>query len=618
MLGFVTSALQGVLLCSFWWTSINANLDSRDLIPWGWQCESGRCVKKYSTVDSGLVTLNTCKLTCGRAGALWPLPTTSSVGDEVALFLPDNISFQPTCQSEVCNLLEEAFAIFKDNLQRYHPGYSNGDAPWLGPWNATTEAHLLYVDVTVTGVNSSLTLETDESYELSVTTSGDVTTAVIIGSTFFGARHALETLSQLVEYHETADALMVVKQAAVSDAPVFPYRGVLLDTARNYISVSSLQRTIDAMAASKLNTLHWHITDTHSFPLVVDTVPNMNFYGTYNPNEVYTPDDIIALKEYARVRGVRLLPELDAPAHSGNGWQWGEMAGLGKLAVCVNQEPWQDYCVEPPCGQLNFANHNMYDVLSLIYEELVRLFSPMDLFHFGGDEINVHCWNSTEEIFTWMISNGYGVDAAAYYSQWATFQEKARQLLVAAAEDEGIQGVIWTSELTDPDHLESYLNASQYIIQIWTTKDDPMIKELLTRGYRVIFSNYDAWYLDCGMGAWVGEGNNWCSPYKGWQTVYENNPYDIANSQTGSPHTDLIVGGEAALWTEQADDATVDSKLWPRASALAERLWSNPSTNWYAAESAFIQHRQRLVKRGIQAERIQPQWCHQNEGLCYL
>lgn len=268
---------------------------------------------------------------------MWPLPTTSSIGNQVAFFLPDNISFQKTCQNEVCNLLDEAFSIFKDNLLRYHPSYSNGDAPWIGPWNATTEAHTLYLDVTVTGINSTLTLDTNESYELSVTTSGDLTTAIIVGPTYFGARHAMETLSQLVEYHETADALMVVQQAVVIDAPVFPYRGLMLDTSRNYINVLVLRRTIDAMAASKLNTLHWHITDTHSFPLVVDSVPNMNFYGAYSPTEVYTHDDIVSLKEYAKVRGIRLLPELDAPAHSGNGWQWGEMAGVGKLAVCVNQ-----------------------------------------------------------------------------------------------------------------------------------------------------------------------------------------------------------------------------------------------------------------------------------------
>ena len=102
---------------------------------------------------------------------------------------------------------------------------------------------------------------------------------------------------------------------------------------------------------------------------------------------------------------------------------------------------------------------------------------------------------------------------------------------------------------------------SQYIIQIWSTRDDPVISEMLSMGHRLIFSKYDAWYLSCGAGAWMGDGNSWCSPYKGWQTVYDNSPHEIVQTLTGSPHTELILGGEAALWTEQVDSNTVDSKV---------------------------------------------------------
>ncbi|KAG0725328.1 Chitooligosaccharidolytic beta-N-acetylglucosaminidase [Chionoecetes opilio] len=516
------------------------------------------CVKEAAA--AGLVTLNVCKLTCGSTGMLWPRPASAVVGERVSLFLPKSITFQPTCHVAVCPLLQQAYDIFLDTLQRHHPDYAEGGAPWTGPWNTTTEGHGLHLDVTVAGADVTLTLDTDESYDLTVTTKHDVTSVIIIAKTYFGARHAMETLSQLVDYHETADALMVV-EATVADAPAFPYRGLLLDTSRNFVSVASLERTVDAMAANKLNTLHWHITDSHSFPLVLDSLPNMAYYGAYSARQVYTPDQVRSLKKYAQVRGVRLLPELDAPAHVGNGWQWAEKEGLGRLAVCVNQEPWQDYCVEPPCGQLNLANPAVYQVLGQIYQELAHLFSPLELFHFGGDEVNLNCWNSTREIYAWMESNKHGTDASAYYGQWAVFQEHARKLLQEATGDGDVLGMLWTSHLTEPEYLESSLNSSQYIIQIWTMKNDSSIQELLSRGYRVIFSNYDAWYLDCGAGAWVGEGNNWCSPYKGWQTVYDNSPHDIAIQQTGSPHTDLILGGEAALWTEQVDDATLDSKV---------------------------------------------------------
>lgn len=112
--------------------------------------------------------------------------------------------------------------------------------------------------------------------------------------------------------------------------------------------------------------------------------------------------------------------------------------------------------------------------------------------------------------------------------------------------------------MTEFGRADQYLDRDKYIIQIWTAGSDPLINELLQKNFRVIFSNYDAWYLDCGFGAWVGEGNNWCSPYKGWQLVYDNSPLDMA----GSPdYYQLVIGGEAPLWAEQVDGQNLDSKV---------------------------------------------------------
>ena len=77
--------------------------------------------------------------------------------------------------------------------------------------------------------------------------------------------------------------------------------------------------------------------------------------------------------------------------------------------------------------------------------------------------------------------------------------------------------ILWTNSLTEEGHVEKYLSKDDYIIQIWTKGNDSVVKELIEKDFKVIFSNYDAWYLDCGYSSWVGEGNNWCSPYKGWQ-----------------------------------------------------------------------------------------------------
>lgn len=131
-------------------------------------------------------------------------------------------------------------------------------------------------------------------------------------------------------------------------------------------------------------------------------------------------------------------------------------------------------------------------------------------------------------------------------------------------------------------------------------------------------------YLFIRFGAWIGEGNNWCSPYIGWQKVYMNDPKSaIRKNYAGKSEFPMdkinkqVLGAEAALWSEQSDEITLDSRLWPRGCALAERLWSNPVEDWRFAEARILTQRQRMLARGISSDLVEPLWCHQNEGLCY-
>ena len=222
----------------------------------------------------------------------------------------------------------------------YHPDYdfSTSSAPWIVPANQTIANHVLMVELSITNPDDRITITTDESYSLEIVSSIDQTTASITGATFFGVRHGLETLSQLIIYDELNGALQIVNSFSVkNDTPAFPYRGLSLDTSRSYFSVEDIKRTIDTLSGSKLNTLHWHITDSQSFPMVIESLPDMHYYGALSPKKVYNRADIQDIVEYGRVRGVRVLPELDAPAHAGNGWQWGPKQGLGNLSVCVNR-----------------------------------------------------------------------------------------------------------------------------------------------------------------------------------------------------------------------------------------------------------------------------------------
>jgi hexosaminidase len=130
---------------------------------------------------------------------------------------------------------------------------------------------------------------------------------------FFGARNALETLSQLIVYDNIRNEMLIVAGAEFEDAPKFRYRGILLDTSRNYFSVESIKRVIEGMAMTKLNTFHWHITDSHSFPLVLNSQPELSKLGAYTPEKIYTANDVEDIVRYGKARGVRVLPEFDAP-----------------------------------------------------------------------------------------------------------------------------------------------------------------------------------------------------------------------------------------------------------------------------------------------------------------
>lgn len=132
----------------------------------------------------------------------------------------------------------------------------------------------------------------------------------------------METLSQLIVFDDLRRELKVADEVYIVDAPKYPYRGILLDTSRNYVDKKTILRTIEGMAMSKLNTFHWHITDSQSFPYVSRTWPKFVKYGSYTPTKIYTPEMINEVVEYALVRGIRVLPEFDAPAHVGEGWQW--------------------------------------------------------------------------------------------------------------------------------------------------------------------------------------------------------------------------------------------------------------------------------------------------------
>ncbi|KAL5255839.1 hypothetical protein ACHWQZ_G011167 [Mnemiopsis leidyi] len=567
---------------------------------WSYKCGQDSVCQRVPLADTNgeYIPLPKCRLACKAGGTLWPFPTGEvRIGSEVVSVNVGDFSIEAARTTR----LQEAVAVFKNHFKSF---------------TAPGEAQVK-VQFQISDESSDLSLATDESYRLWIQTHNGNSIVVITALTFQGGRHGLETLSQLIQCED--QSCYMSAEVLISDAPKYPWRGVLLDTSRNYFTVPTIKKVIDGLSASKLNTFHWHITDTHSFPFYSKRRPKMTEWGAYSPEQIYTEEDIKDIVHYADVRGVRVLPELDAPAHSGNGYQWGEEEGLGKLAVCVNRDPWEKYCVEPPCGQMNLANPNLYDVVEDIYRDMLDTFTG-SAFHIGGDEVNFNCWNTTKEVTDYMDGKNIPRTEEGFMELWNEYQEEALARFKKANGGKLKDMILWTSHMTEPEFLH-YLDPSIYTVQYWESSTNKQLPNLVKKGFQVIMSNYDDLYLDCGFGAWVGEGNNWCSPYKGWQKIYMNDPkkYLAAQGVTDPALWSKIVGGETAMWTEQAGDQNAMTKIFPRSYALAERYWSDPATGWFEAEPRLVYFNSVMEKqRGIFGNTLKPEWCVQSQGICKL
>jgi len=506
---------------------------------WTWVCSHSRqACQKVRSNGTAASSEAACRLGCYPETFLWPLPVQVEIGSEYSTFDPATVTCLVQSPSALVEeRLRSALAWQLELLTRSRPA-------------APPSSGLLQVALEVEQAVTVPGPDTQEEYSLDISQAGDQVKVYIKAETMFGSRHALETLFQLAQFDPLQGRYILSTRARIQDRPRYPHRGLMLDTARNFIPVPVIKTLIDSMSFSKLNVFHWHLTDSQSFPVVLESLPEFSEWGAYSAAETYSRAQVEEVVEHASSRGVRVLPEFDTPAHVGAGWE----AVSPSHTLCVDREPWQDWCVEPPCGQLNPASPGLYDTLEQIYSDLLDMF-PVQQFHMGGDEISLACWNSSQEVVRWLEERGRGREERDFMFVWSEFLREA----VVRIQRAGLQQsrlVVWTSGLTKPEHIH-HLDPAVFAVQIWTNSRDfsePTIKTVAERGFKMIISNYDATYLDCGFGGWVTSGNNWCSPYKEWQAQHGNSleqmleQRDLTNLEQARAN---LLGGEVAMWTEQ-------------------------------------------------------------------
>lgn len=368
------------------------------------------------------------------------------------------------------------------------------------------------------------TIRADESYELEVTSRN----ASLSAATPLGVLRGLETVLQLVTADSESFGLPIVK---IQDKPRFPWRGLLLDPSRHWQPVEVIKRNLDGMAAVKLNVLHWHLSDDQGFRVESKVFPKL--YGLGAEGKFYTQEQVREVIAYARDRGIRVMPEFDMPGHT-TAW----LVGYPDLASAPGPyEIERHWGIFDPC--MDPSKESLYAFLDAFIGEMAQLF-PDEYFHIGGDEVNGKHWAASPGIQAFMKQNQMK-DIGAFH---AYFNKRLSGILTRHNKK-----MIGWDEIMSPDLPRNI------VVQSWRGQDS--LAEGARKGFNGILSN--GWYLDHILSA---------------SYHYQVDPLEGQAATLSDEEKSRIWGGEACMWSEFVTPENIDSRIWPRLAAIAERLWS--------------------------------------------
>ncbi len=356
--------------------------------------------------------------------------------------------------------------------------------------------------------------------------------ARLTAATPLGAMRGMETFLQLVARHGEGFAAPAV---TIADKPRFAWRGLHIDVSRHWMPLEVIRRNLDGMAAAKLNVLHWHLSDDQGFRIESKRYPKLAGMGS--DGDFYTQDQAREVIAYARERGIRVVPEFDVPGHTAS---W--FVGYPELASAPG--PYRierTFGVLAPC--MDPTRESVYEFLDGFIGEMSRLF-PDEYFHIGGDEVNGIQWDASERIQTFKREHAMkdNRELQAYFTK--------RVQAIVKKYGKRMEG--WDEILSPglPDDI---------VIQSW--RGQKSLAQAARLGYRGLLSA--GYYLDLMHSAAVH---------------YAVDPLGKQAARLTPDQKQRILGGEACMWVEYATPENVDSRIWPRTAAIAERLWSPANT----------------------------------------
>ena len=431
--------------------------------------------------------------------------------------------------------------------------------------------------------------EAKEGYSLKIDDSG----IEIKAADYSGALYGLETARQLFSTDSEKSSTFTSAHTVINhDKPAYSWRGLQLDESRHFFGMDTVKELLDFMAMYKYNVFHWHLTDDQGWRIEIKKYPLLTEigskrkgtqtgnWGSSNVDETpyggfYTQDEIREIVEYAKKRGINIVPEIDFPAHCASA-----LAAYNHLA-----------CRDIPCevhyffggtipkkeGLKNWertlclGKDEVYQFVYDVIDEVCSLF-PFEYFHIGGDEAPTHEWKKCPLCQKKIKDNGLKdeVELQGYFTNKVNEHlKKNNKTLIGWNE-------ILASKYLDRDIVGQY----------WTSHKDPNVEKHIREGGKIILSCHSAFYFDMKL-----------------YDVTTKNSYTFRPEKHEIPKDklDSVLGYECQNWSEWIE--TRDElffKLFTRGLAAAECVWSDDSVKSFSSFKHRIQkHKEYADALGI-------------------
>jgi len=401
------------------------------------------------------------------------------------------------------------------------------------------------------------TLIKEEGYYLNC----DKTTILIEASSEAGYFYGMQTLLQLMNdkiWSTTNSEISTwtISNVNIKDQPKHHWRSFMLDSGREFQTMSFIKSYLDYMAMLKMNVFHWHITEGRAWRIEIKKYPKLTQIGASSSDgpskgKFYTQEDIKEIVRYASERHIKVVPEIDVPGHSEAALTaYPEHACLGAAPESV-----MAFSSTLFCG----GREETYVFLQDIFDEVCELF-PSQYIHIGGDEAPKKTWkicpDCQSKIKTEKLKNEH--ELQIYFTN----------RIAAHLKQKGRKAICWG----DVVHQEGPKLESNIVINWWNWRGhkDKALKESIKQNLPIICGTNYYSYLNFPVTPWSTYKKNRTFDLK---TTYEKNPSNLDEEtllKSGN-----VLGMSASLWTDwYVNQNMIDRRVFPRIYSLAEQMWS--------------------------------------------